>query len=49
MIERFSFGHALPLHAIELFQVLYSVEQSCNNTTFQLCTKGEGFPFEVVL
>lgn len=26
-----------------IVQVLYSVEQSCNNTTFQLCTKGEGF------
>lgn len=26
-----------------IVQVLYSVEQSCNNKTFQLCTKGEAF------
>lgn len=41
MIERFSFVHSPSPWAVVL--VLYSVEQSCKNKTFQLCTKGEVF------
>lgn len=42
MIERFSFVFP-PTGSYWTGLVLYSVEQSCNNKTFQLCTKGEAF------
>lgn len=32
-----------PSESYWIVLVLYSVEQSCNNETFQLCTKGEAF------